>query len=304
MPYIAYTPRNFRTNARRIIQLADEILSQFAAEGYEVTLRQLYYQFVARDLIPNSDRSYKQLGETISNARMAGMIDWHHLIDRGRYLRSVSTWDDPSAIIDSAAAGFRTDLWDTQENYVEVWIEKDALVGVIERPCNKHRVPHFSCRGYTSSSSMWGAAQRIGSMLDRGKDVTILHMGDHDPSGIDMTRDIRDRLTEFLWGDGCDADRFTVDRIALTMAQVREFSPPPNPAKLSDARARGYIERYGRSSWELDALSPTTLGGLIEDGVNDLLDAKAWKAAKAIEDEHRRKLAVVVERWDEITEGL
>ena len=290
MPRIVYTNKRFSADVLDIIETADEILTSYADEGYEVTLRQLYYQFVARDLLPNTDASYKRLGSIIADARMAGYIDWNHLVDRGRFLREVSTWDDAEDIVLSCVHHFKTDWWQDQPRYVEVWIEKDALVGVIERPCNSLRVPAFSCRGYTSASSMWEAAQRVGRKFMDGKAVTILHLGDHDPSGIDMTRDIRDRLQHFLNVDiGYQSD-FAVKRIALTMEQVEHWNPPPNPAKLSDARARDYISRYGLSSWEVDALTPETLTSLVSNEVLAHVDMAAWEDSQRLEHAGRADL--------------
>lgn len=137
----------------------------------------------------------------MNDARLAGLMDWTHLEDRTRNLRSLSHWSDPRDILDSAAAGYRTDKWAHQPYRPEVWIEKDALVGVIEGVCEANDVPYFSCRDYTSQSEVWGAAQRLLRHVRRGQIPVVLHLGDHDPSGLDMTRDITDRLGLFLGQD-------------------------------------------------------------------------------------------------------
>src|SRR5262249_10346260 len=159
-----------------------------AAQGYNLTLRQLFYQFVSRDLIPNNVRSYKRLGSIINDARLAGLIDWSAIEDRTRNLHELPCWRTPAGIIRSCAQQYRTDLWAKQENRVEVWIEKEALAGVFERVCDELRVPFFSCRGYTSQSEMWVAGHRLKRIIDAGQRPVILHFGDHDPSGMDMTR--------------------------------------------------------------------------------------------------------------------
>ena len=92
-----------------------------------MTLRQLYYQFVARDLIENSQRSYKRLGKVISNARMAGLIDWEAIVDRTRNLRTNPHWSSVSSVLNAAANSYRLNLWEAQQCAVEVWIEKEAL---------------------------------------------------------------------------------------------------------------------------------------------------------------------------------
>ena len=294
IPYI-----NKRISAARleVIRQANEILNEYAAQGFTLTLRQLYYQFVSRALIPNSDREYKKLGDVVVDARMTGRMSWRLIIDRTRSLRSLATWDDPADRIASAVETHRNDKWGDQPYRCEVWIEKDALVGVIAGICNELQVPYFSCRGYTSISAAWQAAQRLGRHLQDDKHVKIIHLGDHDPSGIDMTRDIEDRLRRFLVQDyfnenGCTEDEavsyvddhFEVIRVALTMAQIQQYNPPPNPAKMSDSRAEDYVAEFGNQSWELDALEPRVIAELIEAEVLNWRDDSLWDDAVAEED--------------------
>jgi hypothetical protein len=293
MPKILYVDRNFSAESLEVIDRADALCADYAAQGYNLTLRQLYYQFVSRAWIPNSQQSYKRLGSIVNDARLAGLIDWDHITDRTRNLESLAAWGSPSDIIDAVAAQYRTRRWADQPNYVEVWVEKEALADVVSRPADRWQVPYFSCRGYVSQSEMWGAAQRILNAEKRGKRAIIIHLGDHDPSGIDMTRDIRDRLE--IFGTGV-----RVRRIALTMEQVQQYDPPPNPAKLTDARAEGYIATYGDESWELDALDPATLDALIEDEILSWLDRRRWDAATEQMEEERRSLTAASENWPDL----
>jgi hypothetical protein len=300
VPKIEYLPREFRGGSLALIEQAEAICDEYAAGGDQLTLRQLYYQFVARGIIANKQTEYDRLGETINAARLAGLIDWDHLEDRTRNLEALATWDSPAAIMRSAAYSYREEVWGDQEAYVEVWVEKEALAGVVQRPAEAWQVPYFSCRGYVSQSEMWRAAQRLGDKISDGKRVVILHLGDHDPSGIDMSRDIEARLTMFLEGDGQDPYQLEVRRIALNMDQVRQYSPPPNPAKLSDSRAQDYIRRYGTSSWELDALDPPTLRALIEDHIQRELDMEAWEASTAAQEQQRKALEAASRRWTDV----
>jgi hypothetical protein len=127
------------------------------------------------------------------------MIDWNHIQDRTRYVRTHPSWDTPGDIIESAPQRYRVDVWEDQPEHVEVWVEKDALVGVVQVACDEVRVPYLSCRGYVSQSEMWSSAMRLRHIIESGRNVTILHLGDHDPSGIDMTRDIEERLGNFIY---------------------------------------------------------------------------------------------------------
>jgi hypothetical protein len=229
-------------------------------------------------MLPNKQTEYKKLGSIINDARLAGEIDWDAIEDRTRFLRTQSHWDSPADIISACAEQFRIDKWEDQNYRPEVWIEKDALVGVIEGVCKANDVSFFSCRGYVSQSEMWRTAQRLATTIRGGQMPYLIHLGDHDPSGIDMSRDIADRIDTFLqvngWRRGSD---WNILRIALNMDQVRKHKPPPNPAKLSDSRAQAYIPTYGTDSWELDALDPATLATLIEEKISDLRDDYLWR---------------------------
>lgn len=263
-----------------LIEQADEIATEYAASGYGLTLRQLYYQFVSRGLIPNHDRSYKRLGNAVNKGRMAGMLDWSHLVDRTRNPNLTFTGDPPDVadVIRNAKYGYATDKWAGQEYRVEVWVEKEALGEVVQRAASRLGCASLACKGYMSASEMWESAQRFGNYLADDQKVVILHLGDHDPSGIDMTRDIYDRLQTFITGDGWHYDDLSVERIALNMDQIRQYDPPPNPAKMSDSRGTGYVERYGRQSWELDALPPDVLADLIQSNIRTYLDADLFNA--------------------------
>ena len=290
MAKICYIERDFSGASAVTIAKANEILEDYAAQGYDLTLRQLFYQFVSRGLIANKDTEYKKLGSVINDARLAGLIDWDHITDRTRNLRSLAHWDSPRSIVDACAQQFRFDKWKEQDSYVEVWVEKDALVGVLQVACEPLDVPYFSCRGYTSQSEMWSAAMRLLRQLQAGKEVYIIHLGDHDPSGIDMSRDIQDRIEMFVRHHMGSLAEFTLNRVALNMAQVEHYNPPPNPAKVTDSRATKYIDRFGDESWELDALEPAVLTALIQDTVASLRDQDRWDASVEREEEAKLKL--------------
>ena len=259
------------------------------AKGFDLTLRQLYYQFVARDLLPNTMQSYNRLKGMMTKARMAGYVDWKAITDRTRNVAKNSHWENPGEIIRGAAYSFMVDRWEEQPNRVEVWIEKDALKGVISGICKQLDVPYFSCRGYTSISEMWKAGRRLMRTRKGGQTPWIIHLGDHDPSGIDMTRDIDERLELF------SEHTIQINRIALNMDQIEELDLPPNPAKLSDSRARGYIAEFGRSSWELDALDPQYMSDLIEAAVKKLRDPDIYEATRMREQAMRDKLDELAE---------
>jgi len=289
---IPYLDFNFRKKSLALIDYANSIIAEYEAEGYDLTLRQLYYQFVARNIIPNTDRDYANLGSIINKARLAGLVDWDTIVDRTRPKRGNSHWSEPSEIIQSAADCFRLDTRRTQIAYLEVWVEKDALIGVVERACTELDVPFLSCRGFVSQSAMWQAAMRI---KRQGRDTVIIHLGDHDPSGIDMTRDIQDRLDIFGYGG-------IVDRIALNLDQIEQYNPPPNPAKVSDSRYEGYVAEYGEDSWELDALDPKAINELITKAINEYTDKKKRQKLITKQEQYRDKLQYIADNWDEVSD--
>lgn len=301
MPKICYVEKRFNESSLALIQTANEIIAEYIRQGYKLTLRQLYYQFVARDIIPNNMKSYKRLGSIINDARLAGLIDWDSVEDRVRNLQSPTTWGTTQEIIQDASSWFKHDLWENQETRVEVWVEKDALIGVIERACNKYRVPYIACRGYMSQSEAWAAGQRFIEYADNGQNTVVLHLGDHDPSGIDMSRDNRARLEMFTETDDAFFDREGVRliRLALNGDQVRQYKPPPNPAKFTDSRAKGYIEKFGKSSWELDALEPSVIAALIDTAISGYIDDDLWAVAKAREETAKKHIRAAAGKWKE-----
>lgn len=292
---IRYVFKKFKPTTLAVIRRANEVIEEFQAQGLVLTVRQLYYQFVSRGWLPNRQTAYDNLQNTVTEARLAGLIDWDAIEDRTRNLKSASHWDNPADIVQACARQFRVDRWATQPKRVEVWIEKEALAGVLEAPCSDLDVPFFACRGYTSASEMWAASQRLIRYIDSGQKVVIIHLGDHDPSGVDMTRDIFDRLDIFLKHQAAE---MSVDRIALNMDQVKQYNPPPNPAKTTDCRFESYRVLYGDESWELDALNPSTLVALVRLKVESYMDAKLMKKEKAREQTDRDRLAAVGEHWE------
>lgn len=297
MPNICYVEKKFSSATLAVIEQANIIIEEYVEQGFNLTLRQLYYQFVSRGLLENSEPSYKRLGNIISDGRLAGLIDWDRIVDRTRALKHLSHWDNPGEIIKSAAYSYRIDKWERQPYRIQVWVEKDALVGVFQGVCNDLDVPYFACRGYTSQTEMWNAAQRLIDYAEK-QNVIILHFGDHDPSGIDMTRDIVDRLTLFT------GEEVEVRRLALNIDQVEQFMPPPNPTKITDSRANSYIGLYGMECWELDALEPAVLAELVRDTVAAFRDDDIWQEDLEREETERKKLNRVASSWDRISKAM
>jgi hypothetical protein len=294
----AFTLKSFGAAASQMIDTMNAILAEYEELGYDLSLRQLFYQLVSRNLIPNSERSYKNIGNLVSDARMAGLIDWEMIKDRGRELKANPHWDDPADFLESVAPQFRFSLWDDQDSYVEVMVEKQALEGVLLPVCRSLDVPFTANKGYSSSSAVYEASKRYLAKAEEGKELYVIYLGDHDPSGIDMSRDVEERLDLMVKTamQRCDEigpneeSAVKMMRVALNMNQVRELNPPENPAKITDSRATGYINRFGESSWELDAIEPRQLADIVRTAVMSIMDQPKFERNEKKQEKWRSTL--------------
>ena len=282
MSRICYIERSFYTKARAVVDQANAICEEYAAQGLDLTLRQLYYQFVARGLIANKQSEYDRLGSIVNDARLAGDLDWEFIVDRTRNLMGISHHDSPADLIRDAARRFHTDKWSNQPTRVEVWVEKDALVGVLESVCPSEDVDFFACRGYVSQSEMWAAAQRIERYIIAKQAVLVLHLGDHDPSGIDMTRDVRERLELFiredLWNSA--VNDLEVKRIALNMDQIGSTtrhlirSSSRTSGRMatspSSVASRGSLTPSSHQCWSISSVPKSRLAAILTFGLRPL----------------------------------
>jgi hypothetical protein len=254
-----------------------------------MSLRQLYYQFVSKNLFENSERSYNALKSAVSDGRIAGLISWTAIEDRGRNLQGLCHAESPQAALRAATEGYSIDKWANQPYRPEVWVEKEALVDVVGQICNRLEVDFFACKGYNSQSEQWRAGQRFAGYVRKGQTPIVFHLGDHDPSGIDMTRDNRERIELFA------GTPIQVVRLALNMSQVDTYNPPPNYAKVQDSRYADYVRKFGEQSWELDALEPSVIQELISSAVLRLRVQDLWDQMTAQETEDKLYLQDVVD---------
>lgn len=338
--------RYWTDEKKNIVNQIISIVTAYRKQGYVLTLRQLHYQFVSKDMkYVNHQTAYKKLGSILDDCRYSGLIDWSAIEDRGRTPYIPYSVDDMEDALQDTIDQYRLDRQKGQENHIEVWSEKDALSGIFKRTTIKYHVKLVVNKGYTSSSAAYSAYQRFCDKILEGKKVVILYLGDHDPSGLDMVRDINERLMFFFthgttlsgnddfmqlvndWWDDEDEynytwmgmveegflseksaeilrnnedyddkydraveefdcgkiawyiknhDLFRVEPIALTKWQIDLYNLPPNPTKLSDTRAMGYINEFGKTCWELDALDAPVLTQLIETNIKNNIDVELY----------------------------
>lgn len=285
---------------------AREIASEY---GGNLTVRQLYYQLVARGYIPNSQESYKRLVSILTNARLAGSFPFDWLLDRTREARPGRFSGDQVSIesaLRSAARELRSapeswlwrDRWLGQSTHVSVWVEKEALAGVFEGPCEELGVAWFVLRGYSSLSalSQWvdhvAAACGPGGSIER---AVVLYFGDHDPDGWEIPRSAERNVHAIAEVRGIYLPPVVFERVALVYDQIEQYNPPPFPAKETSSRYDSYIREHGlRDAWELDALRPNTLAAMIRDRVEQHFDPEIRDAnddvVKAARTEMRVKM--------------
>lgn len=348
------TIRYWDTDKEVVISHIVQIVREYQRDGYVLTLRQLHYQLVTKNWIVNHDTAYKKLGSILDDCRYAGIIDWDAIEDRGRVPYLPYWVNNAQEAIDDTIDHFRIDRQEKQKNAVELWTEKDALSGILRRTTTRYHVRLVVNKGYTSSSAIYNAYERIVKSILNGKVATILYFGDHDPSGLDMVRDIRERLTfmlsngdqlindpdffakmEVWWIDGgfqiwdvvkagfcpeevmgllsepsfdqaekwdkqfqagrmamyiSERGLFNVIPIGLTMDQIEEYNLPPNPTKLTDSRAAGYVRKFGKTCWEVDALKPQILTDIVDHHIQEQINLETFRAALYRESEELEKL--------------
>ena len=295
MAKIKYRDVKLGKKSFEVLDVINGIIDTYRHQGYVLTLRQLYYQLVSRDLIANKDSQYAKVGRLLKEGRLGGIVDWDAIEDRLRSPSSPPSFSSPSKALDLITSIYERPRQEGQSEYVEVWVEKDALSGVLSRVTRKYHIPIMVNRGYSSITAMHESFKRFFAAYERGQNVTVLYLGDFDPSGLDMIRDIRDRTLMFADGKGSnwsswERDAFTVKPIALTIEQIKQYSPPPNPAKVTDSRAKKYIKEYGNTSWEVDALPPKVLDDLLDDAIRDIIDINKYDISVNKEHGEREKL--------------
>ncbi len=286
--------RAFRTSAGisntnlEKLELVNEVIDEFSKQGYKLTLRQLYYQLVTKLIIPNEVAEYDKLGNLLVKGRMAGLVDWDAIEDRLR-VPYIPYWvEGVNDALEDTINHYRLNRQKGQDVYIELWVEKDALSAILKRITQRYHIRLMVNRGYSSCTAMHDAYKRIRYHEELGEKAVILYLGDHDPSGLDMVRDINTRLNEF----GVHPE---VRQIGLTMEQIKKYNPPPNPAKIKDPRAKDYIAEYGEISWEVDALTPRILDELIETEVEGIIDIDLFDKMRVQEEMDKDVISSLIE---------
>lgn len=305
-------PSTLRQSSLDIIRGIRQITDEYEAQGYVLTVRQIYYQFVSRGWLPSDGtikangkpaRSYDLVQGMANTGRNCGLLSWTSIEDRGRNLRGLGHYTSPAQAIAKMRRRYRIDMWANQPFRPEFWVEKQALEGVVGQMASMLQVDYYAQKGYNSTSEHWAAAQRFVDYIHKGQRPIVFHLGDLDPSGWHMTQSNIEKLSMYA------GVPIMVQRLALSIGQVEQYSPPPFRTKDSDARAadfRTQMEDWGHDgdeSYELDALEPPILHGIMKDAVDRIRDENAWDAMVSQEVEDKRLLDEMIETLGGTTEG-
>lgn len=275
---------------KELVPVVNEILTQY---DFPLTVRQIYYRLISDpyNLFANTRSCYTSFDRMLVKAREEEKIDEDKIEDRTRqviggeqdiYERTPEKYlKDRIEGLSDCWMWYNLKMWSSQQNFVEVWVEKDALASVVNQAAKPYRVLIFPSRGFSSYTKIKEAILRlsINSKMDivdknfylKSKPTYVLHLADHDPSGLDMTRDLTDRFDKY------GGSFIKVKRIALSIDQVKQFHLRPNPVKKADSRSFEYVKKYGEDCWELDALPPDEFQKLIKANIENFIDKEAWE---------------------------
>lgn len=284
--------REFKWTAHQLDKLhkVQEILDEL--NRYKpLTLRQVYYQLVGKGYIENKVSQYGMLSNLLKWARIDGHIAWEDIEDRVRSFYNLSGQLDKKSFVDSQLwrflLGYRRNLMQSQDKYIEVWIEKDALSSIFTRVCSPYRIPVVVCRGFSSVSFLHEFKQRLDYRAS-GISSLMLYFGDFDPSGIEMLESMQITLETEL-----GASDIEFKRVALQMEDIEKYHLPHNPSALkhTDSRAKKHLRKYGSLAVELDALRPDDLERKIRLAIEDEIDIDKYHEEFETEEYERNKIA-------------
>lgn len=293
-----------RGKAATTIGLGIDARAVLVASPYAMTLRQLYYALVSAGAIPKVEGSYSKLKTVMRDLREEGTIPWDWLVDHTRAVFQPRTFDGVEGLLTDSAKLYRTDLMRHQPVAIQLWAESDSIGSVIAQTADRYCIPTFIGRGYSARGYLWAAAKDAVAATRAGKEVHILHVGDHDPSGEDIYRDVEETLRVYamaidhglsakttrgyLAREQADAADFTTwlvcERLALTAAQVEEYGLPARPPKSTDVRTAKFT---GVGSVEVEALPVGVLLKIVEEAILDRIDVRALEIEEVAEQSQR-----------------
>jgi hypothetical protein len=282
-----YGPRpiNGRRRTKAEIDVIKDAMVTVVTADHPMTVRQVLYRLVSFGVVDKTEAEYKgTVGRLLTDLRRAEVVPFGWIADNTRWMRKPTTYSSVEDALRSTAQLYRRRLWDTQDAYVEVWLEKDALAGVLYEVTERWDVPLMVTRGYPSLSFVHEAADAIGEL---DKPIFLYYFGDHDPSGLDIPRSVEEGIREFApWAD------LHFERVAVTPEQIVEWQLPTRPTKRTDTRSKGFIGE----SVEVDAIPPEELRRLVDDSIAQHIDAHQLHVLEVAEAEERGLLEKLADK--------
>lgn len=290
-------PIKWQKRKRELFNKIIPIAEKFQDQDYKITLRQLHYQLVGRNLIKNTKSEYTKLGTLIKEARLSGLLDWDLIVDNLRTPKKMGEWDSVKDIMESVYSSYRNKRHSIQKIHLEIWCEKDAMTSILEPITNKYHLNLMIDRGFGSTTMIYETAKRfLRESNQLTQEFVILYLGDHDPSGLNMVNDVQKRINMFL---RISKDRFAtrcnVKQIALTQEQCKKYNLPPQMAKTSDSRFKKYQKEYGDESWELDALPTDVISKILEDEILECINMEYYDGMIQEENKDKVKIKQLIE---------
>jgi hypothetical protein len=278
-----------RTNAE--LAEIDTAIYEIAEAEQPVSTRGVYYRVMSRGLVPKHEQQgYGVVQRQTVKLRRSGDLPYAWIADGTRLHLKPRTWSSAEAALEHTAKFYRQALWDDQNVHVEIWSEKDAIRSVVYPVTSDFDVPLMVARGYASESFLWSTAEAI---IADGKPAVIYQLGDHDPSGVDAWRVIRERLRGFIPAH-IDIE---FERIAVTPEQITELSLPTRPTKQSDTRAK----KFEGESVEVDAIPSTILRGLVREAIEQWIDPYQRYLTEMAEESEREVLTRIADGWEDVS---
>ena len=282
--------KRHRATASEMEERAQFLIS-YAREHHPVTVRGLYYQAEVAGVpgIDKTEASYAKVQHQVLELRRQGRLSYHWIADSTRQQRRPYTCLSMADALEDAVHGYRRSLWQDADADVEIWCEKDALAGVIEKVTSEYDVPLMVSRGFTSETF---AFEAIEAYVETWRPLVVYALYDFDRSGADATCSLREKLTRFGDERGVDV-RFNI--LGLTVEQVEEWNLPTRPHKRATVADQRWPHPY---ACELDAIPPHDLRALVKGAIEQHLPADELARLLNIEDQERETMMQFLSTWD------
>ncbi|GJE14442.1 hypothetical protein FOHLNKBM_5517 [Methylobacterium longum] len=270
-----------------------QVIYDIAAADHPMTVRQVFYQLVNRDVIEKSEAEYQQtVVRLLTSMRVSGELPFEWIVDHSRRRRLTQTYTSMTEAVEDTARFYRKSALRESPAYIEIWVEKDALSGIMWDATSIYDVPLLSSKGMPSLTFLHTTAEEINFEWEiRDRPTYLYQFGDHDPTGALIPKTIEARLREF-----CPEAEFTVERVSLTEAQITEHRLPTRPTKREGNR---HAKGFEGESVELDALHPRILKAMVTEVIERHIPASSLAALRVAEESEREHLLAWGARFSE-----